>query len=167
MKLDDLFYFARTNDIRAVAKGQEGRTPIYYCVVDTITPKISEEIGRFESENDISLRMLPFHEYSNQGKEIWREAKLSPINIREEVIAFAKKHPPIQEVTFGVHDEEGFDTWYFIMTAKNYRAHFFDIAPKTADFTRQITRRGTHIDVCLWPKESKQAFLGKRIWKRA
>lgn len=75
MKLDTIVQFARAHNIRAVTKGRDGSHALYYFIVDTLTATILEDVGRYERENNLAIRLVPFREYRDQGTEIWRETK--------------------------------------------------------------------------------------------
>lgn len=162
MKLEELLYFAKTHDVRAVARGKDPGTKstTYYLVIDQYTTPFAEDVERFEHEhNAAGLQMLPFRNYHGQGTEIWREAKLSPSNIQEELVAFAKQHPEITEVRKG----NGI-TWHLLSPLRTYQKKFFTIVPQLADVSRSLSRRGAHIDINYGTIYS--GTQGTRVWKR-
>jgi hypothetical protein len=162
VKLEELFYFAQTHDVRAVAKGKDPGTKstTYYLVIDQFTTPFAEEVKRFEHEhNAAGLQMLPFRNYHGQGTEIWREAKLSPANIEEELIAFAKQHPDITEV------RKRRATWFFLSPLRTYKKKFFHYAPLLASVSQPLSRRGADIELC-YGSTYTHSQVGTRVWKR-
>ncbi len=175
MKLDELVHFARTHNVRAIAKGKHpsSRHTTYSLIVDTYTQPFADELERFEQDhNTPEIQILPIrdyflHAYRQQRTEIWREAKLSPANIKEELVNFAKQHVFVKELRKGVHDEEGFPSWYFMADIEQYREQFFTFAPQLAELSRNLAHRGANVDVCYWATPINETFLGKKVWKRA